>query len=355
MPQPPAQPDAVITITGIGGTPGNDQILLRLDPNDPQQLQVFINTPAQDEPSHTVPLAAWPSLTIDTAAGDNVLTIDFGHGNPIPSGGLNLIGGEGVDRLTILLPAVSGELSMSLEQIRIGDSMISLAGIELPAVHLQASARLDSLSISAGRVELMPGGNRVLRTSSLAITGEGQLDLFDNDLILECEGDAAPEALLAALMDSIRSARNNGAWTGPGLTSSSAANNELTTLAVMLNTGPNAKTTFSGQDVNSNCLLVKYTWNGDMNLDGKVDADDYFQIDSGFLRQSPVNYQNGDLNYDKKIDADDYFLIDKAFLAQSGTLATTSSAQNKTATETKRSQPKRRMVRTHRKLMSRRG
>ena len=42
---------------------------------------------------------------------------------------------------------------------------------------------------------------------------------------------------------------------------------------------------FDGQDVDSNCILVKYTWNGDMNVDGVVNAEDYFLIDSAFLGQ----------------------------------------------------------------------
>jgi hypothetical protein len=56
-----------------------------------------------------------------------------------------------------------------------------------------------------------------------------------------------------------------------------------------------------------------------VNLDGIVDAADYFLVDSGFLTQQG-GYRNGDLNYDGTIDAADYFLIDSAFLAQSGTL-----------------------------------
>jgi hypothetical protein len=67
-------------------------------------------------------------------------------------------------------------------------------------------------------------------------------------------------------------------------------------------------------------VLVKYTWDGDANLDGVVNADDYFQIDSGYITQAK-GYQNGDFNYDDIINADDYFLIDSAYIGQSGSLA----------------------------------
>jgi hypothetical protein len=75
---------------------------------------------------------------------------------------------------------------------------------------------------------------------------------------------------------------------------------------------------FAGPGLDSNGdVVVKYTYNGDATLDDKVNADDYFRIDSGFLDQ-PANplYAQGDFNYDDRITADDYFLIDSAFLSQ---------------------------------------
>ena len=50
-----------------------------------------------------------------------------------------------------------------------------------------------------------------------------------------------------------------------------------------------------------NSILVKYTWNGDMDLSGKVDADDYFLIDTGFLSGGELSgYRNGDLDYQRE-------------------------------------------------------
>jgi hypothetical protein len=61
-----------------------------------------------------------------------------------------------------------------------------------------------------------------------------------------------------------------------------------------------------------------YTYNGDANLSGKVDADDYFQIDSHYNKSDNASksYFNGDFNYDGKINGDDYMLIDSAFAGQ---------------------------------------
>jgi hypothetical protein len=66
-----------------------------------------------------------------------------------------------------------------------------------------------------------------------------------------------------------------------------------------------------------------WTYNGDANLSGNVDADDYFAIDSHYNRGTniPANdavksWHNGDFNYDGEIDGDDFALIDMGFSGQ---------------------------------------
>jgi hypothetical protein len=78
-------------------------------------------------------------------------------------------------------------------------------------------------------------------------------------------------------------------------------------------------TEFSGQTVDANSVLVKYTWTGDANLSGKVDASDYLRIDVGFARGLPFWY-NGDFDFSGTVDANDYFWIDSAFARQTGVL-----------------------------------
>ena len=64
---------------------------------------------------------------------------------------------------------------------------------------------------------------------------------------------------------------------------------------------------------------MKYTWNGDANLDGRVTFDDYTKIDTGF-NQHFSGWLNGDFNYSGNVSFDDYVLIDIAFNQQNGTL-----------------------------------
>jgi hypothetical protein len=102
------------------------------------------------------------------------------------------------------------------------------------------------------------------------------------------------------------------------MTSMTAASapSALTSLGVAT-AGETGKTTFGGQPFTSTDALVMYTYTGDANLDGKINADDYFQIDSHINKSahSAKSWFNGDFNYDGQTNGDDYFLIDNAFAA----------------------------------------
>jgi hypothetical protein len=118
-----------------------------------------------------------------------------------------------------------------------------------------------------------------------------------------------------------------GNWSGSGIvTSMTAATTSMVTTLAIATAGQAAKTTFGGIPVASTDVLVMYTYGGDANLSGKIDADDYFRIDSNYNRGANVpannpykSFFNGDFNYDGVIDGDDYALIDAGFSAsQSG-------------------------------------
>jgi hypothetical protein len=155
------------------------------------------------------------------------------------------------------------------------------------------------------------------------MTNTGTIDV--NEALVLLATPATSDAVLTQVEQQIRTSRNaSPQWTGPGITSTAARIDPLTGLAGMINPG---LATFRGEVVDANAVLVKYTYNGDANLDGRINADDYFRIDSRFLAQ-PVNpgYGDGDFNYDDTINADDYFLIDSAFLGQGASLGSVVSA-----------------------------
>jgi PEP-CTERM motif len=154
------------------------------------------------------------------------------------------------------------------------------------------------------------GGKKLLETGTLSLTSSAVVDLNDNDALFHTTDETT-------VRTAIKTGRNGGTWTGTGLLSTAAKNNSLHNTTLGYNTGTQYKsvggrTTFNGKTVANSDILVKYTYYGDANLDGKVNFDDYARIDSGF-NSGATDWFNGDFNDDGKVNFDDYALIDPAF------------------------------------------
>jgi hypothetical protein len=80
--------------------------------------------------------------------------------------------------------------------------------------------------------------------------------------------------------------------------------------------GPAETAMFGGLTVTGSSTLAMYTYAGDVNFDGLVDASDYGIIDNFFQFPGTTGYANGDFNYDGVIDAGDYGIIDNTFQNQ---------------------------------------
>jgi hypothetical protein len=168
-----------------------------------------------------------------------------------------------------------------------------------------------------------PGSNRVIRTANLTIgSTNSQLDLTNNKLIVP-GGDVgtASAGTYGGLSGLIQSAYNFGAWDGPsGITTSMPDAGPavgLTTLGIA--TADEvfyAGGTFGGVPVASGDVLLMYTYAGDVNFDGLVDAADYGVIDNWVQFPGAFAYANGDFNYDGVIDAGDYGIIDNTIQLQ---------------------------------------
>ncbi|MDY0170820.1 MAG: FG-GAP-like repeat-containing protein, partial [Thermoguttaceae bacterium] len=99
-----------LVITDIAGGDTDDTITLSTDGtslfvHDPNHVLGTVIPGAEGSGTHTitVPLSAFTgSIIVDSLGGNDVLTIDFSGGNPIPIGGLSYNGGDGEDLLTLL-------------------------------------------------------------------------------------------------------------------------------------------------------------------------------------------------------------------------------------------------------------
>jgi hypothetical protein len=253
------------------------------------------------------------TITLTESDGDLVLMVN-GASARFPLSDvlrLEITGGGGADTLVVPAPLALDLVLHGNFQLHSGAGIGSLRLGEESTLRLLGSGQALSL-------------RRHVHAHPTAV-----LDLGDNDLILRADPGTRDDAA-GQVLEMVRNGRNTGAWNGPGINSSAAAVRPFTGLVAMRNPGID---TFAGADVDASSILVKYTYNGDATLDGKVNADDYFRIDSAFLSR-PANplYADGDFNYDGQINADDYFLIDSAFLGQGEPLASSTSATATRAT-----------------------
>ena len=169
---------------------------------------------------------------------------------------------------------------------------------------------------SSGLATLTAGANKLLIFGSLQIDSSSSVDLNDNAAIDTGDSLAAVNSLIAS---------GRGA-SSQGLISTSAATNSSHNTALGALTGSEfdsiygAGATFQGQPAATSSILIKYTYNGDADFNGKLDSGDYHQIDTGYQSQGSAGFVddwfNGDFDYNGVINSQDYNLIDSAYQTQ---------------------------------------
>ncbi len=162
------------------------------------------------------------------------------------------------------------------------------------------------------------------RVNSLTIAADARFDLKDNKLITNTPVGAFSGGAYNGVHGEVQRAYHSGAWDQPGLmTSMPEAGPTIGTTTIGVATAeqilflaPTATGTWAGQSVNASTTLAMYTYAGDLNFDGRVDAQDYGIIDNWVQFPGTSGYANGDINYDGVIDAADYGIIDNTIQLQ---------------------------------------
>ena len=180
------------------------------------------------------------------------------------------------------------------------------------------AAGTGSVNVAAGAaLAYEPGRAQAVKPTNVNLAAGAFLDLYDNDMVVD-----SAWLTKSQVETLVKTARNGGAWNMPGITSTTARNVSTTGLGVISGAEYNTvggTGNFNGQPYVAGDTLVKYTWNGDANFDGRVTFDDYVKIDTGF-NTGLTGWLNGDFNYSGAVTFDDYVLIDIAFNQQNGTL-----------------------------------
>jgi autotransporter-associated beta strand protein len=147
-------------------------------------------------------------------------------------------------------------------------------------------------------------GAVTLSNSKLTINSKGIADVNNNTLVLNYSGASPAGAIRALLVSGF----NSGNWNGAGINSSAAAADASHLTAL-------------GYKDTGSSILIKYTYYGDNNLDGKVDVNDFKMFLDGLVATSGSSWSQGDYTYDGKVDiGNDFNLFLVSYLKQSGAL-----------------------------------
>jgi hypothetical protein len=178
---------------------------------------------------------------------------------------------------------------------------------------------------SGGKLLMSPGRDKVLKMGNLAISSTSIVDIADNILILtNANAGTATGSDYNGIQGEVQRAYNFSGWDEPGLrTSMPDAGPTVGKASIGVATGeqvaylaPDETGVWAGETISGTTVIAMYTWAGDVDLNGYVDAVDYGTIDQWIQFPGTTGYTNGDLNYDGVIDAVDYGIIDNGIQLQ---------------------------------------
>ncbi|HZZ43358.1 MAG TPA: autotransporter-associated beta strand repeat-containing protein [Tepidisphaeraceae bacterium] len=191
--------------------------------------------------------------------------------------------------------------------------------------HVGSITGSGTTNVLTGETLAIVPGSATSIQSAVNIDSSSLLDLANNKLAINYTGASVASAVRAQL----QTGYSAGTWTGTtGITTSTGAANSAQTTGIgyaeaSLVVGV-AGGAWYGVSVDGTSLLLKYTYFGDANLDGTVNADDYALIDRGFAKNLPAGtalWTDGDFNYDGVVNSADYMLADTAFGHLTGVLS----------------------------------
>ena len=262
------------------------------------------------------------SLTFDVASGSSTITVLAGINQIALPTTLNDNTTATLSPATILRfngplhLAGNVTLTTSGGSTEINGAVTATAGAKFRVNGGSFTANVDlngaALQIDAGEARLH--ANQQLSSLSVA----GRLDVNDNWMIIS-SGDVGSwnGSAYTGLTGLIQSGRGDGPWNGAtGLftSQSNATSGVLTTLAIAHGSDVSGDSPLSVY-LDPSDVAIMYTWGGDANLDGQLNGDDYFAIDSHVLQSGAVfGFHNGDFDYNGEINGDDYFILDSNIL-----------------------------------------
>jgi autotransporter-associated beta strand protein len=226
----------------------------------------------------------------------------------------------------------TGATTVNNGTLRVTGSIANSSGVTVnaPTATFEAasSQTVKTLNVTSGQVKVTRSGPvSVLKIGDnvnpapLSIGANGTIDLTTNAMVIDHPAGAEASTLQLVRSQIIRG-YNNGAYTGNGITSSSAAADHTKAVgyAQASEIALGAGSTFLNTPVDTSSVVVRYTMNGDSNLDGTVSFADLVTVAQHYgqvlddAAGSPSTFTNstwthGDFNYDGKVSFADLVTV----------------------------------------------
>jgi autotransporter-associated beta strand protein len=233
-------------------------------------------------------------LSSSTAAGRTLHVT--GTGNLLISGVIADANGAGLPGA--LEQNGSGSLTLANANTYTGGTAVTSGTLVLANADATAGG---AINVSNGALaQAQAGLSKAVTVSTLATNTSGKFDLTNNSMVVRSSTAAAVGA-------NIQTGYAGGAWTGPGIDSSTAAAGTTTGIGFADN-AVLALTSFKGVNVGPTDVLVKYTYYGDADLDGDVDGNDVGRWATNFTGSggsTTKSWVEGDWDYDGDVDGND--------------------------------------------------
>jgi hypothetical protein len=288
---------APTTPTTITGTAAADNFYLKADA-DGTHADIWVNaaTPGAGAPTQQILFSQGGQLTFDGQGGDDVLTVDYSAGNPVPGAGVLFQGGAGNDQLKTIGAGAADALGFIGRKVQHAGSGLVTAATDVERLGVSAAAFATPI--------VTPGtaGN----FGAYDVGKGGSVQLFYSG--------ASP---VAQVRQALSAGRNGGAWDGPGLTSTDA--------------GLNRAYGIGYTDDGAGTILLKYVQAADATLDGKVDFNDLVKLAQNYNVTGGRTWDTGDFNYDGATDFNDLVMLAQNYntsAAAAGTPLSAAAAQS---------------------------
>jgi GH18 family chitinase len=149
--------------------------------------------------------------------------------------------------------------------------------------------------------------------ASLSVDAGGKIDIKDKALVVDWTGASPIGSWNGTNYTGISGMAKNGAIMSSMLGADMVIG-VAEASSIMPFTSGSQTAVWQGMTIDGSSVLVKRTYNGDANLDGVIDGDDFFAIDAHLgATGANARWHFGDFDRNGRIDTDDYFVLDTIY------------------------------------------